>query len=100
MPVHDCPLFEETCHRTLGIGVPEAEAANCAVAPAVTVMLPGCKVITGEEFPLGRKFRCETVDTTVVDRIAWVLAEKVLPSLLGFVSVNCAGFVFAEPAAF
>jgi hypothetical protein len=41
------PLLVETCHCTVGAGVPDACDVNVAVAPAVTVWSVGCVVTTG-----------------------------------------------------
>ena len=36
-----------TCHCTVGVGVPEADAEKLAEVPAFRVRLPGCAVIDG-----------------------------------------------------
>ena len=41
------PPSVDTCHCTVGVGLPEAAAVNVAVAPAVTVAFAGCVVTVG-----------------------------------------------------
>jgi hypothetical protein len=47
------PMFDQaeplglTCHCTVGVGVPVADAAKLAEAPAFRVRLPGLAVIDG-----------------------------------------------------
>ena len=47
------PMFDQllplglTCHCTVGVGVPEADAEKLAEAPAFRVRLPGFAVIDG-----------------------------------------------------
>jgi hypothetical protein len=46
--LHELPPFVETCHCTVGVGVPEAAAVNVAVVAAlVTWSLAGSLVIDG-----------------------------------------------------
>ena len=42
------PLLVLTCHCTVGVGVPVADAVKVAVPPEHVVTFDGCVVITGE----------------------------------------------------
>ena len=45
------PPLVETCHCTVGVGDPDAEALNCAREPAATESFEGCLVIFGAARP-------------------------------------------------
>ncbi len=45
--LHVVPPSVDTCHWTVGVGVPDAAAVNVAVVPATTVTFAGCLVIAG-----------------------------------------------------
>ena len=47
MLVKLAPLSLDTCHWTLGDGLPEAPAVKLAVAPTATVWPAGCVVTAG-----------------------------------------------------
>ena len=47
MFVNVAPPLVDTCHWTVGAGLPEAAAVKVAVAPALTVTLVGCVVTAG-----------------------------------------------------
>jgi hypothetical protein len=45
--VNVAPPSVDTCHCTVGAGLPEAAAVNVALAPSTTVVLVGCVVTVG-----------------------------------------------------
>ena len=78
------PLFSESCHCTVGVGLPDAAAENVAVDPEATLTLTGCVVTFGA-----------AVAAVTVSRALFVVA---LPAEFVNTALNRAPFCEASAA--